>query len=79
MACGLLGAKPLIEPMLFFCQLASWEQISEYLNGNSVIFIQENAFQDVVCKLAAILCRGDELNSDKLSLGLLRGSPQMNY
>ena len=28
MACGLFGAKPLPEPMLAYCQLDSWEQIS---------------------------------------------------
>ena len=28
MACCLFGAKPLPEPMLTYCQLDSWEQIS---------------------------------------------------
>ena len=28
MACRLFGAKPLTEPMLVYCQLVSWEQIS---------------------------------------------------
>ena len=28
MACGLFGAKPLPEPMLAYCQLDSWKQIS---------------------------------------------------
>ena len=28
MACRLIGAKPLPEPILSFCQLDSWEQIS---------------------------------------------------
>ena len=28
MACRLFGAKPLPEPVLVYCQLDSWEQIS---------------------------------------------------
>ena len=28
MACRLLGAKPLYEPMLYYCQLDHWEQNS---------------------------------------------------
>ena len=43
MACRLFGAKPLPEPMLTYCQLEFWS-----LNWNSVIFIQENAFKNVV-------------------------------
>ena len=56
MACRLLGTKPLPEPMLAYCQLASWEQISVK------IFIQENAFEIVVCQVAAILSRGRWVN-----------------
>ena len=43
MACRLFGAKPLLEPMLAYCKLHSWEQISV----NSVIFVKENAFEIV--------------------------------
>ena len=28
MACRLFGAKPLLEPMLGYCQMDSWEQIA---------------------------------------------------
>ena len=49
MVCRLFGAKPLPEPVLAYCQLDS--------NRNSIIFIHENAFETVVCEMAAILSR----------------------
>ena len=51
MACRLFSAKPL--PKHYKLQ---WN-----LNQNSSIFIQENAFENVICKMAAILSRGGEL------------------
>ena len=45
MACRLLGAKALPEPMLAYCQLNKFQWNS---NRNSIIFIQENAFESVV-------------------------------
>ena len=53
MACRLFGAKPLLEPMLDYCQL-----VLSNLNRNSYIFVQENAIENVVCEMAAILSRG---------------------
>ena len=44
----LFGAKPLPEPMLPCCQLDSWKKIQWKSNQNSIIFIQENAFEIVV-------------------------------
>ena len=32
-------------------------------NRNTKLFIHENAFEDVICKMVAILSRGDELNA----------------
>ena len=49
MACRLFGAEQLPEPMLAYCQLDSWEQVSVKFERNFIIFIQENAFEDVVC------------------------------
>ena len=58
MACHLVGAKPLSEPMRDYRQLDPWEQkFSEIFIQNSYIFIQEKAFEQVVCKMAAILSR----------------------
>ena len=53
--------------MLAYCQLDSQEQISVNLNLNSTIYIHENAFEKVICEMAVILSRGDEL-SDQLRL-----------
>ena len=48
MACRLIGAKPLPEAMLAYCNLDSWTQWKS--NRISIIFIQENAFEFVVCQ-----------------------------
>ena len=42
MVSHLFGAKPLSEPMLSYCQL------------NPNIVIQENAFENAICKMVAI-------------------------
>ena len=57
MAWRFLGAKPLSDPMLTYCELDPLEYISVKFNHNLNIFIQENAFENVVRKLAAILPR----------------------
>ena len=48
MACRLFGAKPLSEPMLAYCQLDSWEQISVKFEWESCHFHSRNAFENVV-------------------------------
>ena len=48
MVCRLFGAKQLPEPMLTYCQLDHWEET----------FVQENAFENFVRELAAILSSG---------------------
>ena len=53
----LFVAKPLSEPMLGYCQLDPKEQTYENFNTNSYIFIHENAFENVLCEMAAILSR----------------------
>ena len=58
MACRLDGAKLLSEPMPPYCQVHPKEHISMKFYWNSNIFFQENAFEHVVCKMAAILSRG---------------------
>ena len=54
MACRLFGAKPLLEPMLVYYQLNSWEQISVKFESEFYHFIQEIAFENVVWKMASI-------------------------
>ena len=53
MACHLFGAKLLPEPMLAYCQLDSKFQWN--LNWKPIIFIQENAFEIVVCQNDAVV------------------------
>ena len=58
MTCRLYGSKPLPEPMLLYCQLDHWEQTSVKYKSKYKAFIQENAFENVVCEMAVILSRG---------------------
>ena len=51
-----LGGKSLPEPMLTYCQLDFREHISmKYCLKIRSFFIHENIFENVVCKMAAIL------------------------
>ena len=50
MACRLFDAKPLPEPMLDQCQLDRWEQVSLKFESEFYPFIQENAFEKVICQ-----------------------------
>ena len=54
MACRLFGTKPLPEPMLAYCQLDHWENPVKFKSKYKRC-IQENAFGNVVCEVAAIL------------------------
>ena len=50
--------KPLPEPMLTDCQFDRyWEQPSENSNQNRKAIIHENAFENVIGEMAAILSR----------------------
>ena len=63
MVCRLLGAKPLPEPMLVYCQLDSWEQISVKFKSEFYHFYSRQCIW--ICHLPIWwpLCPGgDELN-----------------
>ena len=63
MACRLFGTKPLPEPVLAYCQLDNWEQMSakfQPCTQSKIIFIQEN-LKLSSAEMAAILSGGDEL------------------
>ena len=53
MACLLLATRPLSEPLLAHCQLDPW-QWQQTFNWNSGIFIQQNAYENVVRKMSDI-------------------------
>ena len=58
-ACRLFGAKPLSKPMLGYCQFTPLgTNFSENFNQNTKLFIHENASENVVCEMSAILFRG---------------------
>ena len=59
MACRLIGSKLLPVPMLAYCQWDFWEQISMKFESNSMIFIQENAFEIVVCHNSVHFVQGE--------------------
>ena len=54
-ACRLFDTKPLPEPMLAYCQL---NKLQWNFNRYIKLFIHENAFESVVCKMASISFRG---------------------
>ena len=57
MVCCLIGAKPLSEPMLGYCQLDAKEQTAVKFKKNAKLFIHKNASQNIICEMAAILSR----------------------
>ena len=57
MACRLFGVKPLSAQILPYCQLHPKEHILVKFIENSKVFIQENALENIVCKMSAILSR----------------------
>ena len=59
MACRLFEAKPLPEPMLAYCQLDSWEQISVKFEFEILSFSFKKMYLKIWSdKMAAILSRG---------------------
>ena len=62
MALRLVDAKPLLEPMLIYCHLDCQKQRWMKFNQNTILFIQENASENIVCEVAAILSRARWVN-----------------
>ena len=57
MACHLIGDKPSSEPMMFYDQLGLKEQIAMEFEPKYQNFHEKNAFENIVCKMSAILIR----------------------
>ena len=57
MACRLEGAKPLSEPCWIIINWTLRNKLQWNFNRNSYIFIQENVFENVVCKMPSISSR----------------------
>ena len=65
MAWGRTSAKPSPEPMLEHCQLDPQEQTSaKKMNQNTQDFFQDYAFENIVCKMVAILFKPQFVNND---------------
>ena len=62
MACRLVSAKPLSEPMLEYGQLDPWEQISMKLLSDFKHFKSRKCIWNVVWKMAAIMSRPQCVN-----------------
>ena len=59
MACRLFGTKPLSKSVLSFSKGHLRTNFSEGLNQNTKFVIHENASENIVCEMAAILPRGE--------------------
>ena len=55
MACRLISTKPLSDQCQLIVNWSLWNELQWNFNWNWNIFIQGNAFGNVVCKMAAIL------------------------
>ena len=62
MACHLFGAKPFLNQCWLIVIWTLRNKLQWNLNQNTKLFIHENAFENVVCELAAILSRGRWVN-----------------
>ena len=60
MACRLFGAKPLSKPMIGFVNWELSNRILWIFNQNTELLIHENASENIVCEMSAILSRENE-------------------
>ena len=63
MACRQVDAKPLLETVQEYCELDLKETNFSEIWININLFIHENAFENVVCEMAASLSRSQCLKS----------------
>ena len=66
-ACHWFGTKPLSDPMMVYCRTHG-NKIQWNFNQDTIIFINENAFKNVVCKMAVILSQSQCRNRWEISL-----------
>ena len=78
MACRLDGAKPLSEPVLEYFNWTLGSKLQWNRNQNWYIFNQENAFENVVRNLAAILSRPQCVKSIDIYIMLSANKVQSN-
>ena len=64
MACPLFGTKPLSKPMLFFIINWTLKNILQWNFNQNKLFFHENASENIIYKMAAILSRRRWVNLD---------------
>ena len=64
MACRLFGAKSLSTPVLGHFNWTLTNKLQWHFNQNTKFFSQENASENIVCEMAAILFRGRWVNEE---------------
>ena len=63
MSCRPFSTKPLPEPMLNYCKICNHRKKLQWnLKWNTISFIEKNIFENVFCKLLAILLRPKYVN-----------------
>ena len=72
MACGLVGAKPLLNQCWNIVNSKLRNKLQWNKKRNSYIFVQENAFENVVCEMAAILSQPQCVNPAHVSLAVIQ-------
>ena len=77
MAWCLTGTKPLFEPMLEYT--VNWtlgKNFQRNFNQNITVFIQENAFENVICKVSSLLSLPQRVTT--LDIPLVSPRPSIN-
>ena len=67
MACCLFGAKQLSKPMLAYFNWTHRNKLQRNLNQTATLFIHENASENTVCEMVAILSRERWVNRKRIN------------
>ena len=79
MACRLINAKPLAEPLLVHCQLDPWEQISMKFEWNTKLSFMKMYLKMSFVEMVAILSRGRWFNSGSVNNYLKEKQQQQRH
>ena len=85
MACRLFNTKPLTKPSWFIVIWSPSDKFQSHLNQNTINVIQKNLFQNVGCKMAAILYPSPYVYPNKLWKLIFQGfeeemeAPKLGY
>ena len=74
----LFGTNPSVEPLQTCCLSGPLKQMSVKFESNTMILIQENAFENIACKTSAILLRPLSVKTGSGVVGKLRKKYSLN-